>query len=68
MLLSYNLACAQARLGQVDEALGSLSDSIDRGFAARDDLLHDPDLAPLRGDPRFSGLLARTKGNEERRR
>jgi Tetratricopeptide repeat len=68
VLLSYNLACAQARLGRVDEALASLSDSIERGFAASGDLLRDPDLAPLRGDPRFSALLARTKNNEERRR
>lgn len=68
VLLSYNLACALARLGHVDEALVSLSDSIERGFAASDDLLHDPDLAPLRGDPRFSALLVRTKSNEERRR
>ena len=68
VLLSYNLACAQARLGHVDEALASLSDSIDRGFAASEDLLQDPDLAPLRGDPRFSALLVRTKNNEERRR
>jgi tetratricopeptide (TPR) repeat protein len=68
VLLSYNLACAQARLGHVDEALASLSDSIERGFAASDDLLHDPDLAPLRGDPRFSALLTRTRSNEERRR
>jgi hypothetical protein len=68
VLLSYNLACAQARLGRVDEALASLGDSIERGFAASDDLLRDPDLAPLRGDPRFSSLLARTKNNEERRR
>ena len=67
-LLSYNLACAQARLGHVDEALASLSDSIDRGFAASADLLRDPDLAPLRGDPRFSTLLTRTRTNEERRR
>jgi hypothetical protein len=68
VLLSYNLACAHARLGHVDEALASLSDSIDRGFAASKDLLQDPDLAPLRGDPRFSALLIRTKNNEERRR
>ena len=66
-LLSYNLACAQARLGRIDEALASLSDSIDRGFAAPDDLSLDPDLAPLRGDPRFTALLNRAK-NEERKR
>ncbi|HET9155758.1 MAG TPA: tetratricopeptide repeat protein [Myxococcaceae bacterium] len=67
-LLSYNLACAQARLGHVDEALGSLSDAIDRGFAAPGGLLGDPDLAPLRGDPRFSTLLARTRNSAEKRR
>ena len=67
-LLSYNLACAQARLGRIDEALGNLSDSIDRGFADPDDLLHDPDLGPVRADPRFSGLLTRTRANKERRR
>lgn len=67
VLLSYNLACAQARLGRIDEALASLSDSIDRGLAAPDELLHDPDLGPVRADPRFSGLLARTKANRERR-
>ena len=68
VLLSYNLACAQARLGHVDEALANLSDAIERGFAAPDGLLSDPDLAPLRGDPRFSALLTRTRNNEERRR
>jgi hypothetical protein len=68
-LLSYNLACAHARLGHVDEALASLSDSIDRGFAAPGGLLNDPDLAPLRSDPRFSTLLERTQtSNVERRR
>ncbi|MGZ5959395.1 MAG: TPR end-of-group domain-containing protein, partial [Myxococcaceae bacterium] len=59
--------CAQARLGRVNEALASLSDSIDRGLAAPKDLLQDPDLGPVRADPRFSGLLARTKANQERR-
>ena len=68
VLLSYNLACVQARLGHVDEALASLSDAIERGFAAPSDLLSDPDLAPLRGDPRFSTLLTRTRNNAERRR
>jgi hypothetical protein len=67
VLLSYNLACAQARLGKIEEALASLSDSIDRGLAAPEELLHDPDLGPVRADPRFSGLLARTKANRERR-
>jgi hypothetical protein len=65
-LLSYNLSCAQARLGRVDDALASLSDAIDRGWAAPEDLLQDPDLAPVRADPRFGALLARARANRGR--
>lgn len=67
-LLSYNLACAQARLGRIEQAVEDLSDAIDRGFADPDGLLQDPDLAPVRADPKFSGLLARTRANRERSR
>ena len=67
-LLSYNLSCAQARLGRIDDAIASLSDAIDRGFAAPNALLEDPDLAPLRIHPRFPDLLARTRANQERKR
>jgi hypothetical protein len=65
-LLSYNLACAQARLGRVDDAVNSLSDAVDRGWAAPDDLLQDPDLGPVRADGRFTALLARARANRER--
>lgn len=49
----YNLACAEARLGERDAALAHLSDAIaqDARFVAyaRD----DEDLASIRDDPRF---------------
>lgn len=67
-LLSYNLSCAQARLGHIDDAVVSLSDAIDRGFAAPDSLLEDPDLGPVRADPRFTTLLTRTRANRDRKR
>ena len=67
-LLSYNLACAQARLGRIDDSIASLSDAIDRGFAAPDSLLEDPDLGPVRADPRFTALLTRTRANRDRKK
>jgi hypothetical protein len=49
----YNLACAEAQLGETDAALEHLSAAVqerpDLGENARD----DDDLAPIRDDPRF---------------
>jgi hypothetical protein len=54
--LLYNLACAEAHLGETDAALGHLRDAI----AARPSLAEyapeDADLEPLRGDPRFAEI------------
>ena len=49
----YNLACAEAQLGEHDAALEHLARAVEiepqfAGYAQEDD-----DLAPLRGDPRF---------------
>lgn len=49
----YNLSCAEAQLGEVEEALTHLAEAIDRdprfaGYAPSDD-----DLASIRDDPRF---------------
>ncbi|HET6981297.1 MAG TPA: serine/threonine-protein kinase [Myxococcaceae bacterium] len=68
VLLSYNLACAQAQLGRIDDSLSSLSDAIDRGFADPESLLLDADLAYVRVDPRFPPLLSRARANRDRKR
>jgi hypothetical protein len=51
--LLYNLACAEAQLGEADAALEHLA----AGIAERPDLAanarEDTDLDPIRGDPRF---------------
>ena len=56
-VLTYNLACAEAQLGELDAAFGHLRLSI----AAMPDLAEagraDDDLAPLRDDPRFTEIL-----------
>ncbi|MBZ0103259.1 MAG: tetratricopeptide repeat protein, partial [Thermoanaerobaculia bacterium] len=55
----YNLACVEARLGRLDDALASLEKSLAAGFSAGAQMRSDPDLAALAGDPRFARLLAR---------
>lgn len=55
----YNLACSYAVLGMDDQAFEALERSIRLGY---DDFHHarrDPDLKPLRRDPRFARLLRR---------
>ena len=68
VLLSYNLSCAQGRLGRIDDSIPSLSDAIDRGFADPEALLKEPRPRPVRADPRFPLLFARTRANEDRKR
>jgi tetratricopeptide (TPR) repeat protein len=55
--LLYNLACAEARLGEADQAFEHLAAAL----AGRPDLADlargDDDLAPLRDDPRFVELV-----------
>lgn len=55
----YNLGCFYALGGDPDRAFGCLDEAIDRGFAHREWLEHDPDLSVLRRDPRHPALLSR---------
>jgi len=53
----YNVACLYAVEGKPDEAIACLSDAVGRGFGNRAWLERDPDMDPLREDPRFEALL-----------
>lgn len=55
----YNMACAYARLKNIDKAFEMLNKAVDEGFANRNTVETDNDLAPMRGDPRFGELLKR---------
>lgn len=57
--IMYNVACTYSRLGDIDEALELLDRSLQQGYGHRTWLANDPDLAPLRDDPRFQELLNR---------
>jgi tetratricopeptide (TPR) repeat protein len=55
----YNLACSYAVLGMIDPAFDSLEHALRLGYRHLKHLLRDPDLAPLRRDPRFDPTLRR---------
>jgi tetratricopeptide (TPR) repeat protein len=55
----YNLACAYARVGRVDDAFAALEQALALGLDGSKLRVEDPDLAMLRADPRFADLLAR---------
>ncbi len=53
----YAVACLLAQAGQPEAALDRLEDAVRFGFAHRDWIEHDGDLAPIRDDPRFGAIL-----------
>ena len=61
MLMRYNFACAlSAHLNDVDGALDLLNSTLGSGYG-RQTLLSmraDPDLDPIRDDPRFQAMMA----------
>ena len=57
----YNLACANARTGNIDEAFVQLGAAVDHGWDDPEHLGYDPDMDPLRDDPRYAAILERVK-------
>jgi tetratricopeptide (TPR) repeat protein len=49
----YNLACAESRLGRVDDALRHLGEAIELNPPFLEAAQTDPDFDPIRSDPRF---------------
>jgi len=55
--LYYNLACAEALLGETDEALGHLRQAVEAQPSLAGSAREDHDFESLRDDPRFAELL-----------
>ena len=53
----YNMACLQARLGQNDDAIASLTAAQSNGMKMTASIKRDPDLFPLRGRADFETLF-----------
>jgi adenylate cyclase len=62
MNMRYNFACALTMLGKIDAAIDILEPVFETAYIAR--LNHakvDPDLNPLRADPRFQSMMAQAE-------
>jgi serine/threonine protein kinase/Tfp pilus assembly protein PilF len=55
--LLYNVACTYASLGQLEDAMDVLERAVDKGYAHKEWMEHDPDLEPIRSSPRYQALL-----------
>jgi adenylate cyclase len=55
-LMLYNVACLFAQLRETDRAFEALGKAVAAGYWDYGWMKHDPDLDPLRGDPRFVEL------------
>ena len=55
--LLYNVACTYSQLGKLDEAISVLERAVDKGYANKDWMEHDPDLVPIKSSPRYQALL-----------
>ncbi len=53
---TYQIACAWAREGDVEQGLVWLGEALERGFNEEETLREDHDIDALRGDPRFAEL------------
>ena len=53
----YNVACVYAQLGEIERGIDCLEQSITTGMGQKEWIENDPDLNPLRENPRFQSLL-----------
>jgi len=53
----YNIACLYTHLGESGRALDLLEKTVRSGFGHKEWVENDPDLEPLRSDPRFQELI-----------
>jgi hypothetical protein len=55
----YNVGCVYAQVGEADKAIDCLERSITHGWAEKQWMANDPDLASLHSHPRFQALIKR---------
>ena len=55
----YNVACLYSLEGKLEEAIQCLEKALERGFKNKEWFENDPDLGPLRADPRYQDLIER---------
>jgi len=54
----YNVACVYSLLGQIEEAIDTLTGAVEKGYTHKEWIENDADFKSLHGHPRFQALLA----------
>ncbi|MFQ5511177.1 MAG: protein kinase [Candidatus Krumholzibacteriia bacterium] len=60
-LLLYNISCVFSLAGELEGAIRYFDWAIDAGYAQKEWAQGDPDLEPIRSDPRFAAILQKMK-------
>jgi Flp pilus assembly protein TadD len=61
----YNIACVHALKGDKEKAFAALDESVKAGFGKAEYFETDTDLASLRSDARFAGMVQAAKANPQ---
>lgn len=61
----YNVACLFIHTGLRDEALTLIEENVARGWGSYDWIRNDPDLEPVREDPRFERVMETLRRRHE---
>jgi serine/threonine protein kinase len=56
-MVLYNVACIHAQLENVEDSLDCLERAVDAGLTLKGWIVHDSDLEPVRGHPRYDALV-----------
>lgn len=54
---NYNMACAYAQLGKIDESINALKTALENGFDNYAIIRSDPDLDPIKETKEFEKLM-----------
>ena len=57
----YNVGCVYARVNEIEKAIDCIDEAVTFGIGEPAWIQHDPDLDPLRQNPRFMAILERLK-------
>jgi serine/threonine protein kinase/Tfp pilus assembly protein PilF len=56
-MLLYNVACMYSGIGRHEQAISCLERAVDKGFGHREWIDNDPDLDPIRHNPRYQAIV-----------
>ncbi|GKY95722.1 hypothetical protein MPSEU_000533000 [Mayamaea pseudoterrestris] len=64
----YNMACAHAQLGQVEDAIACLETALQQGFDNFSTILGDPDLEVIQKEAGFVKLMSQYNKNDDNKK